>query len=85
MAAGKAFARAVAALGDEPDGELRAKGLAELVRRSGWDITPISALVRLCPAQYVRIQAAIAGERIEYDAEKRGGLFDAPLASLHGN
>lgn len=85
MAAGKAFAKAVAALGDEPDGELRAKGLAELVRRSGWDITPISALVRLCPPQYVRIQAAIAGERIDYDAEKRGGMFDAPLAELHGH
>lgn len=85
MAAGRQFATAVAALGDEPDGELRAKGLAELVRKSGWDITPISALVRLCPPQYVRIQAAIAGERIEYDAERRGGLFDAPLAELHGH
>jgi hypothetical protein len=84
MAAGRQFATAVAALGDEPDGELRARGLAELVRRSGWDITPISALVRLCPPQFVRIQAAIAGERIDYDAERRGGLFDAPLAELHG-
>ena len=54
------------------------------MRRSGWDIPPVSAIVRLCPPQYVRIQAAIAGERIDYDAEKRGGLFDAPLASIHG-
>lgn len=79
------FAGAVAALGREPDAEARARGLGQLVRSAGWDVTPISALVRLCPPENVRIQAAIAGDRIDYDAELRGRWFDSRLADLHGH
>lgn len=81
----EAFAAAVAALGREPDAENRARGLGQLVRDAGWDVTPISALVRLCPPENVRIQAAIAGDRIDYDAELRGRWFDSRLADLHGH
>lgn len=79
------FAADVAALAQEPDAEARARALGELVRRAGWDVTPVSALVRLCPRENIRIQAAIAGDRIDYDAERRGRWFDSRLADLHGH
>lgn len=79
------FAADVAALAKQPDGEARARALGQLVRRAGWDVTPISALVRLCPRENLRIQAAIAGDRIDYDAERRGRWFDSRLADLHGH
>lgn len=79
------FAADVAALAAQPDSEARARALGQLVRRAGWDVTPISALVRLCPRENLRIQAAIAGDRIDYDAERRGRWFDSRLADLHGH
>lgn len=79
------FARDVQALASNPDAEGRARALGQLVKRAGWDVTPISALVRLCPRENIRIQAAIAGDRIDYDAERRGRWFDSRLADLHGH
>lgn len=79
------FARDVEALATQPDAEARARALGQLVRRAGWDVTPISALVRLCPRENIRIQAAIAGDRVDYDAERRGRWFDSRLADLHGH
>lgn len=79
------FAKDVAAIAAEAEGDVRARRLGDLVRRAGWDPTPISALVRLCPRENLRIQAAIAGDRIDYDAERRGRWFDSRLADLHGH
>jgi len=63
----------------------RAEHLEELFEDSGWDLTMITAIVKIVPRSTVRIFASIDGKRIAFTHHEAGERYEEFLPNLHGH